>query len=142
MSRWVAGFVGDINMIEGRIVLHAGDRIMVAVPDIGTIAAVPVSRPSSADISVAIRPEKIRLETFGAVAGDAEAGNGGFNRFAGDVIDVNYLGGMSVCRVKLEGGFVLRASVTNASRRTTEAILAGQRVTVSFAAADCVVLEQ
>ncbi len=142
VSRWVAGFVGDINMVEGRIVLHAGDRIMIAVPDIGTIAALPTSQPSSSDISVAIRPEKIRLERFDSAASDAEAGNGGFNRFAGDVVDVNYLGGSSVYKVRLDSGSVLRASVTNASRRTTDAIAAGQRVTVSFAAADCVVLEQ
>ncbi|WP_315835403.1 ABC transporter ATP-binding protein [Bradyrhizobium prioriisuperbiae] len=140
-SRWVASFVGDINMIEGRIVLHAADRIMVDAPDIGTIAAVPTSRPQSADIGVAIRPEKIRLEKFGVAAGDADAGNGGFNRFAGDVIDVNYLGGASVYRIRLDSGFVLRASVTNASRSDGDAMSTGQRVTASFAAADCVVLE-
>jgi putrescine transport system ATP-binding protein len=142
VSRWVAGFVGDINMLEGRIVLHAGNRIMIAAPDVGTIAALPASPPSSSDVSVAIRPEKIRLEALGSVADDAMAGNGGFNRFAGEVIDVSYLGGMSVYKVRLDGGFMLRASVTNASRRPADAIAAGQRVTASFAAADCVVLEQ
>lgn len=140
-SRWVASFVGDINMIEGRIVLHAADRIMVDAPNIGTIAAVPTSRPACSDIGIAIRPEKIRLETVGAAVGHIDAGNGGFNRFAGDVIDVNYLGGASVYRIKLDGGFVLRASVANASRCVGDAMSAGQRVMVSFAAADCVVLE-
>jgi putrescine transport system ATP-binding protein len=138
-SRWIAGFVGDINMIEGRIASRESGRITISTREAGAIVAAQASPQSLTvtDVCVAVRPEKIRLE-----GGVAAPGGTAVNRFAGEVIDVNYLGGASVYRIRLDSGFVLRVSLTNASRHGANAISAGQRVTASFAADDCVVLEQ
>ena len=136
-SRWIAGFVGDINMIEGRIVGREAGRITVATAVAGGLVAAQATPTATAEVCVAIRPEKIRL----AVAGHAVAG-ADLNRLAGEVIDVNYLGGVSVYRVRLAGGVVLRASLTNASRLATDAPGVGQQVTALFSPDDCVVLEQ
>jgi putrescine transport system ATP-binding protein len=142
-SRWIAGFVGDVNMIEGRVVSNEYGRLVIATQAAGSI--VTGGRPeglagqaSGEAVCVAVRPEKIRLINAGediSVAVDA-------NNLAGEVIDINYLGGASIYRVRLESGLVLRVSVANASRRAVDAIAAGDHVTVSFAPEDCVVLEQ
>jgi putrescine transport system ATP-binding protein len=141
-SRWIAGFVGDINMIEGRVTSREAGRVTVSTSAAGPIVALQTPRPASsgagpAEVCVAVRPEKIRLES-----GDAAGGAADVNRFAGEVIDINYLGGASVYRIGLAGGFVLRVSLTNASRRAQDVLSTGQRVTASFAPGDCVVLEQ
>jgi putrescine transport system ATP-binding protein len=140
-SRWVAGFVGDINMIEGQVASCDAGRLTIATRDLGSlIATSPIKMPPGergAAICIAVRPEKIRLHSENEIAGDAE-----FNRLAGEVVDINYLGGASIYRVRIGGKQVLRVSLTNASRFESPAPAVGQRVVASFAAGDCVVLEQ
>jgi putrescine transport system ATP-binding protein len=146
-SRWIAGFVGDINMIEGRIVSRQMGRVTISTRDAGTIVAAPSRLGASTahsnaipstDICVAVRPEKIHLDPGNQIVVEGDD----VNRFTGELIDVNYLGGASVYRIRLDSGFVLRVSVTNASRRLADPISAGARVTALFAADDCVVLDQ
>jgi putrescine transport system ATP-binding protein len=139
-SRWIAGFVGDINTIDGRIVLNEHGRLVIATQAAGSIVTAGrlEGLAFEAAVCVAIRPEKIRLISAGediSAAVDA-------NNFGGQVVDINYLGGASIYRVRLESGLVLRVSLANASRRAVDAVAAGDRVTVSFAPEDCVVLEQ
>ena len=63
------------------------------------------------------------------------------NRLDGVISEVNYLGGTTSYRVRLDSGAVVRASMANTAR-AAEAYGEGQRVTAWFAAEDCVVLEQ
>ena len=63
------------------------------------------------------------------------------NRLDGVVSEVNFLGGTTSYRVRLDSGAVVRASMANTAR-AAEAYGEGQRVTAWFAAEDCVVLEQ
>jgi putrescine transport system ATP-binding protein len=132
-SRWVAGFVGDINMIEGQVTSRDGGCITVAAPDAGKIVVAGVA--SAPSVCIAIRPEKIALSRAG------EGAAGGVNALRGTLLDISYLGGMSTIRVQLDGGAVLRVAVANATRTDAEAFASGQRITASFAPADCVVLE-
>ena len=135
-SRWIAGFVGDINMIEATVTARAAGEITVAGREAGPIvAAVAAPDRVANEVCIAIRPEKIRLEPADATAGACR------NRLTGEVLDVSYLGAASVCRVRLDGGCVLRVSAPNASRRADEGLTAGQRVAASFAPDSCVVLE-
>jgi len=142
-SRWIAGFVGDINLIEGRIVARDGRRVVVALTAMGEggpriIADAPRADAAAAatgDACVAVRPEKIRL----ARAEDAAPGA---NSLTGEIVDVTYQGSMSTYRVRLAGGLVLTASLANASRAAAGALGTGQRVIASFAPEDGVVLEQ
>ena len=71
-SRWVAEFVGDINLFEGQV----GDRATTAPPRRSRRATpAPSSSPSRASRSprppsaVAIRPEKVKLSRRGPVVG-------------------------------------------------------------------------
>ena len=64
------------------------------------------------------------------------------NRLEGVVTEVNYLGGVTTYKVKLDSGAVLRASMANTARLDMNAYSASQRVTAWFTPDDCVVLEQ
>ena len=58
------------------------------------------------------------------------------------VTDVSYLGGLTVYKVKLDSGAVLRSSMANTARLDMDAYSASQRVVAWFTPDDCVVLEQ
>lgn len=140
-SRWVAEFVGDINIIEGQISSRAEHRWIIVTRDAGTIAAAaPKQSSEKTAICVAIRPEKVKLSCRGPVS-DADLA-GALNRMEGVVTDVSYLGGLTSYQVKLDAGATLRASLANTARLDIDAYSAGQRVVAWFAADDCVVLEQ
>jgi len=142
-SRWIAGFVGDINLIEGRVVARDAARLTIAMPAGGTETTLTAARNGAGPVAagaangcIAVRPEKLRLAPAGAAHGDGAA-----NRLAGEVIDVTYQGSVSVYRVALAGGLVVKAALANASRAGWPDLGPGRQVTVSFAPHDGVVLE-
>jgi putrescine transport system ATP-binding protein len=140
-SRWIAEFVGDINMIEGQIERSEDHRLTIATRDAGTIVVAEPRQPfTKTTLCVAIRPEKVKLSRRGPVS-DA-AGAIPMNRLEGVVTEVNYLGGVTTYQVKLDTGAVLRASMANTARLDMDAYSASQRVTAWFTPDDCVVLEQ
>jgi putrescine transport system ATP-binding protein len=135
-SRWVAGFIGDVNLIEGRVVSvglgesaiesRAGGRLRVA-------QNVEVAVGST--VWVALRPEKIQIETQPPAAYDA-------NSVSGKVHDIGYLGDVSVYRVRLDSGHDLKATVANRTRLIERPIGWGDRVWLSWAPEAGVVLTQ
>src|SRR3954454_9844195 len=140
-SRWIAEFVGDINVIDGHVEAQAEHRLTIATRDAGTIVAAEPRQPlRKTSICVAIRPEKVKLSRRGPVT--EPAGAIAMNRLEGVVTDVNYLGGITSYKVKLDTGAVLRASMANTARLELNAYSRSQRVTAWFSPDDCVVLEQ
>ena len=140
-SRWIAEFVGDVNMFEGQVVPGEAGRLAVATRDAGTIMVAEPRQPvTKAMVSVAIRPEKIKLSRRGP-ASDAINAHA-INRLEGVVTDVSYLGGLTTYKVKLDTGAVLRSSMANTARLDLDAYTMSQRVIAWFTPDDCVVLEQ
>jgi putrescine transport system ATP-binding protein len=140
-SRWIAEFVGDINILEGQIENSGEHRLTISTRDAGTIVAAEPRQPlSKTTVCVAIRPEKVKLSRRGPVS-DAP-GAIPMNRLEGVVTEVNYLGGLTTYKIKLDTGAVLRASMANTVRLDMDAYNASQRVTAWFTPDDCVVLEQ
>jgi putrescine transport system ATP-binding protein len=140
-SRWIAEFVGDVNMFEGQVSAGEAGRLVVATRDAGTIMVAAPRQPlTKAIVSVAIRPEKVKLSRRGPVA-DAINANV-INRLEGVVTDVSYLGGLTTYKVKLDTGAVLRSSMANTARLDLDAYTMSQRVIAWFTPDDCVVLEQ
>jgi putrescine transport system ATP-binding protein len=144
-SRWVAEFVGDINLIEGKHESGEGGhptivrRIAVTTRDAGTIYVAEPRQPlTKANFCVAIRPEKVKLSRRPPVTDDAYA----INRLDGVVTDVSYLGGVTSYKVKLDGGAVLRSSMANTARLDFDAYSLSQRVVAWFSPEDCLVLDQ
>jgi putrescine transport system ATP-binding protein len=140
-SRWVAEFVGDINIFEGESQPGEAGRLAIATRDAGTIfAAEPPDPLTKAQVCVAVRPEKVKLSRRGP-ASDATNAQA-INRLEGVVTEVSYLGGLTVYKVQLDSGVVLRSSMANTARLDTDAYSASHRVVAWFSPDDCVVLEQ
>jgi putrescine transport system ATP-binding protein len=124
-SRYVASFVGDVNLIEGRLAATgpAGSRIdSAAGAKIATNQR--VEAPTGATVWVALRPEKLRVATH------APAGNE--NCVAGRVGEIGYLGNVSVYKVRLDNGFVMKAQLPNLTRVVEGAIQTNDRVWLSW----------
>jgi putrescine transport system ATP-binding protein len=140
-SRWIAEFVGDVNLFEGQVESGEAGRLMISTKDAGTIAIAEPRQPiTKAIVCVAIRPEKVKLSRRGPVSDAVNAHS--INRLEGVVTDVSYLGGVTTYKVKLDSGAVLRSSMANTARIDIDAYNAGQRVVAWFTPDDCVVLEQ
>ena len=76
-TRWVAEFVGDINLFDGEVTSHEHHRLTVATRDGGAIVVAEPRQPvTKTVVTVAIRPEKVKLSRRGP-ASDAD-------QFAGD----------------------------------------------------------
>ncbi len=135
-SRWVAGFVGDINLIEGQVVqIHSGTLTLKTV-DAGTIVALTKNDlVPGMTIMIAIRPEKI------TISGEAASAAGG-NALRGELVEIGYLGSTSIYTVKLTFGATLRVARTNVEAREKSLLKIGQRVALSIAPDACIVLEK
>src|SRR6266705_1196145 len=140
-SRWIAEFVGDVNMFEGQVSSREAGRLTISTRDAGTIVAAEPRQPSpKAAVCVAIRPEKVKLARRGPASDSVNSR--AINRLEGTVTDVSYRGGLPIYNVKLDTGAVLRSSMANTARLEFDAYMASQRVMVWFTPDDCVVLEQ
>jgi putrescine transport system ATP-binding protein len=116
-SRWVAGFIGDVNLIDGAVV--ANDAGGIVIEDAGgrrcRVTAPAPAVKAGQRVTVALRPEKLRIA--------AEKPEGaGENYVAGRVGDIAYLGDISLYKVRLADGVVMTASRANASRTADRAI--------------------
>jgi len=141
VSRWIAEFVGDVNMFEVHIESREAGRLAVSTRAAGTIMVAEPRQPITKTIvAVAIRPEKVKLSRRGPVSDEVNAQS--INRLEGIVTDVSYLGGITTYKVKLDSGAVLRSSMANTARIDLDAYNASQRVVAWFTPDDCVVLEQ
>jgi putrescine transport system ATP-binding protein len=134
-TRFVAEFVGDINIIEGRVAGGEGGlwRIESAVAQ----APLTIRDPDEAlergqAVAVAVRPEKMKISR--------DKPSDAANLIAGEVWDIGYLGDWTVYRVKLDGGTVLRVSRANASRFVERPIEWEDRVYLGFAPDSAIIL--
>ena len=140
-SRWIAEFVGDVNLFEGQVESREASRLAISTRDAGTIFVAEPRQPiTKTNLCVAIRPEKVKLSRRGPASDGA--GTNAINRLEGVVTDVSYLGGITTYKVKLDSGAVVRSSMANTTRIDIDAYSASHRVVVWFTPDDCVVLEQ
>ena len=133
-SRWVADFIGNVNLFEGRV----GDtEATIEGTALGRlrVAANIHAEPGSA-VWVAIRPEKIRLDRYEAAVAQPDAENG----VVATVVDIGYLGDLSFYRLRTEAGVPLQAAIANTGPLTARAIGWNERVWLSFAPEAAVVL--
>ncbi|MET4290224.1 putrescine transport system ATP-binding protein [Bradyrhizobium sp. LB8.2] len=138
-SRWIAEFVGDVNLFDGEFKLRDGHRLVIATQGAGTlVVAEPRERVGESHLSVAIRPEKVKLSRRGPVGeiGHAVA----INSLDGVIADICYLGGTTTYKVKLDAGGMMQAAVANSARLDIDAYSLNQHVVAWFTPDDCVVL--
>ena len=128
-SRFVAGFIGAANLLEGRIARQAGGFATVALPGGAEIEAALRGGEVRPEVAVMIRPEHLAL---------AAPDIAGPNRLTGKVRTATYLGDQVAIRLRLDGGQDLRLVVPAAKAGAVPA--RGEPATVAFAAASARVL--
>src|SRR5207244_2580027 len=140
-SRWIAEFVGDINLFDGQVEQREHHRLTISTRDAGmVVVAEPRHGVTKTIVCVAIRPEKVKLSRRGPAA-DAIASQA-INRLEGIITDVSYLGGLTTYKVRLDSGAIVRSSMANTARIDIDAYNLSQRVVAWFTPDDCMVLEQ
>ncbi|MEX1994865.1 MAG: polyamine ABC transporter ATP-binding protein [Steroidobacteraceae bacterium] len=112
VSRFVADFIGSVNMFEGRLIEDEPDYVRVASGELGGTFHVGhgVSAAPDATVWVALRPEKIQVSRERPDGGDD-------NRIQGVVSEVAYRGDQSVYLVRLANGRQVRVTQPNTVRQ-------------------------
>lgn len=133
-SLYVADFIGEMNIFEGIVLEDEPDHVLIQSPAAGCDLYVShsASAPVNAHVSVAIRPEKVRLSL--------EPFAGGRNMTRGIVRDIAYLGDLSVYHIELSSSMRVRATVTNQVRLTERVINWDDEVYLSWRPESGVVL--
>jgi putrescine transport system ATP-binding protein len=134
-SRWVADFVGDVNLIEGRVSAVYPSFVTVERAALRLRVDQVVAVAPGETVWVALRPEQI------AIAHDVPA-NSTENGAAGVVTDIGYRGTVSLTKVRLDDGLVVEVATMNAARLAQRTVHANDRVWLSWAAEAGVVLTQ
>jgi putrescine transport system ATP-binding protein len=126
-SRFVAGFVGTVNLLEGSVMSREGASLRIRGASGAEILVENApDNVSSGEIAFAIRPEKIKVSPRQPPEGTA-------NVMAGEIFDLAYLGDMTVYHVRLADGQVVKASALNSARVSEDQLTWNDRAWVSFA---------
>ena len=126
-SRWVADFIGDVNLIEGRVVAAdaTGTTIESAVAGRVRAGATREAKPGDT-VWIALRPEKVRIARVSPAMADE-------NWIPGRVWDIGYLGDLSTYKVQLDNGFVMHVAEANMARLIERPIRWNDQVWLSWA---------
>jgi spermidine/putrescine transport system ATP-binding protein len=132
--RFVADFIGESNFLDGQVLEQDSAHVTVLVGDTlrvcvaagpgsilaerGLLGELPAGRP----VTLAIRPEKIRLLR--------EPAAGQLNQFSGQVEEIVYVGTETQFRVRLEDGSLLMVRQQNVVPTTDPHAYTGGQVTV------------
>lgn len=132
-SKFVADFIGSVNLFEGRLVEDEPEHVRIASAEIGGTILVGhgISSAPDATLWAAVRPEKITMSR--------EAPSQADNVARGIVQDVAYLGDLSIYVVRLPTGKLVRVTRPNASRHA-EPVDRDSEVYLSWDAASPVVV--
>ncbi|WP_255574760.1 ABC transporter ATP-binding protein [Caldovatus aquaticus] len=131
-TRFVATFLGGANLLAGTVRADGG----VDCAEAGCVLrpAAPLARPAGSAVTLALRPERVRMRPEAADRAAAAEGEGP-NATRGTVVEIAYRGELSTCLVRLDGGTALRVSRPSAEgvpARGTRVALAwpGEALTV------------
>ncbi len=141
-SRFVADFIGSVNLLEGALVVDEPDHAEVAVPGMAQPVFLDhgVTGAAGTQLWLALRPEKIELHKKTPAPphlGDAPDGR---NAVSGTITHIAYLGSESLYEVALESGQTLKALRSNLTRWDQEDFALGEPVWLAWHACSPAVL--
>ena len=132
-SRFVADFIGKMNLFEGEVTGTQGERVLVDIAGLGSVPLLSVAGGEArGTVGMAVRPEKVRL--------DNQPPAEGFVGLKGQVGEVAYYGDVSHVYVTDDQGRSISANFQNSQRRTEQAIRSGEEVWCSWRPEDAVLL--
>ena len=142
-SRFVADFIGSVNMFEGTLTKDEPDEAIVACPELSPHAVyLPHAVPGTVNtpVWVAVRPEKMTLHKYTDTPPTAMECPSGHNVASGVIKEISYLGNLSIFHVEMGNGRLVRVSRSNRSRYDQDNFGWNERVWVSWAGSSPVVL--
>jgi putrescine transport system ATP-binding protein len=117
-TRFVADFIGNVNLMDGTVVVDEPDLVEIDCGFCRHRVGHGITGNVGMAVSVALRPEKIRLSL--------QKPEGEVNHVQGTVRDRSYFGSFTVYNLELGGGRRLKVSESNVDRHRTDAPGEGQ----------------
>lgn len=126
-NRFVADFIGTINLFAGVVQNADGSRVTLASDECGvSLHSMNHVRPGNGtDAIVAVRPEKIFISDTATDADDEVC-------LPGVIEDMGYFGNLSLYKVRLETGKLVQVSAQNRVRAAERRLEWDDRVFVSW----------
>jgi len=124
-SRWVADFVGDINLIEGGIIATGANGTSIESTTAGQLRASGQERSPGDLVWVALRPEKVRISRLRLTPSNE-------NCVAGAITKIRYLGELSSYEVRLDSGILMKATLANVAATTERTLAVNDRVWLTW----------
>lgn len=133
-SRYVADFIGDVNLFEGKVESADGRLVRLASKEAphGFEALEDDDLAKGSPAWLAVRPEKVQVHQTPP--------KDGRNTLSGKVADIGYLGDWTIYLVELPGGRTVRAARANASRIVEKPVDWDDQVWLTFTPDAAVVL--
>ena len=133
-TRFVAGFIGSVNLFEGRVATEDARHLIIECEGAGCplYCGRGVRAARGDRVWVAVRPEKLELSR--------EAPSREYNRIESVVTEVAYRGGLSIYRLLADSGTEIRVSRPNLARASADRPGVRERVYVSWHPSSSVVL--
>ena len=124
--RFTAGFIGSVNLVEGRIRDDEKDFVTIESPGLEALIHVGhgVTGFEGQQVAFAVRPEKVRI-------GKDEPAQP-HNKAQGLIDDIAYFGSHSVYHVRLPSGIRVMSNFANAERWASERFTWNDPVWVSW----------
>jgi putrescine transport system ATP-binding protein len=133
-SRYVADFIGDINIFEAKVTANEGNVVTLDSEGLPIKVEQPECPAVSGNtVAFAVRPEKVRISLDAPTTPAANAAQG-------EVMDIGYLGDFSVFIVRLADGRIMRAAQANVSRLVDRPITFEDKVWLTWPAEAGIVL--
>lgn len=135
-NRFIAEFVGSINIFECTVKERIGDNITVSCPTLGRdFRFVNNQFPARAgnNALIAIRPEKIHIQKEPNTDPD-------FISIAAQVREIGYLGNQTIFRLELRNGALIKVMMQNMRHSSERSIDIDDRVYLSWEAHTAVLL--
>jgi iron(III) transport system ATP-binding protein len=127
VNLFVADFMGNVNRLSGEVVERRDGHLRVRVGDHVLTA---IGKSLARDVTLAIRPESVRL---GPAPADAPA-DAAASRLEGSVVEATFLGSIIDYQIDV-GGLLLRVQ---ADRHIVREV--GSKVQLTIAVEDCVAM--
>jgi putrescine transport system ATP-binding protein len=139
-SRFVADFIGNVNLMDGTLVEDEPAHVIVDCGDVRHHVGHGITGTRGMAVTVALRPEKIRLRRD---ASDAPSGSEiEVNQARGTIKEVAYFGSFTVYHLQMASGRVLKVSQSNVERQPGAPLTWGDAALASWTDLSQVVLTQ
>ncbi|MEI8029123.1 MAG: polyamine ABC transporter ATP-binding protein [Comamonadaceae bacterium] len=140
--RFVADFIGSVNLFKGTVEVDEADHVVVASPECKHYVSHGITGTQGMTVHVAVRPEKMAIQKDLPQDDERESPEQvGYNIAQGTIKDMAYLGSLTTYHVQLDtGGAIVKVTHTNAARRDASLLTWGDKVYVWWCGSDIVLL--